>query len=144
MGLWENLKNKLMAESEEMDVPLNPIPLEKRESWIGPAIVYAGVQFSFAVVMAGSGLGLGLSIKGVILATIIGLVILSWLGDSINAYIGAKTGLPGAVIARQSFGTLQARIVASLVMVMLHTGWWGHQYHISCKCILHSFRDRLH
>ncbi|HHY03604.1 MAG TPA: permease, partial [Thermoanaerobacterales bacterium] len=125
MGLWENLKNKLMAESEEMDVPLNPIPLEKRESWIGPAIVYAGVQFSFAVVMAGSGLGLGLSIKGVILATIIGLVILSWLGDSINAYIGAKTGLPGAVIARQSFGTLQARIVASLVMVMLHTGWWA-------------------
>ena len=75
--------------------------------------------------MAGSGLGLGLSIKGVILATIIGLVILSWLGDPINAYIGAKTGLPGAVIARQSFGTLQARIVASLVMVMLHTGWWA-------------------
>jgi cytosine permease len=125
MGMWDKIKNKLLKESEKNDLPLNPIPLEKRESWLGPAIVYAGVQFSFAVVMAGAGLAAGLSIKEIILITIVGLVIFSWIGDSINAYIGAKTGLPGAVIARQSFGSIQARIIASLVMIMLHTGWWA-------------------
>ena len=77
MGVWENLKNKLMAESEEMDI-LESIPLEKESHGLDRQS-YMQEQFSFAVVMAGSGLGLGLSIKGVILATIIGLVILSWL-----------------------------------------------------------------
>lgn len=125
MGMLDKIKNKLLKESETNDVPLNPVPLEKRESWVGPAVVYAGVEFSFAVVMAGAGLASGLSIKGIILATIVGLVVFIWLGDAINAYIGAKTGLPGAVIARQSFGSLQARIIASLVMVLLHTGWWA-------------------
>lgn len=125
MGMLDKIKNKLLKESETNDVPLNPVPLEKRESWIGPAVVYAGVEFSFAVVMAGAGLASGLSIKGTILATIVGLVVFIWLGDAVNAYIGAKTGLPGAVIARQSFGSLQARIIASAVMVLLHTGWWA-------------------
>ncbi|AFM22512.1 purine-cytosine permease-like transporter [Acetomicrobium mobile DSM 13181] len=125
MGFWKKLKDKLITESETLDVPLNPVPIEKRSSWLGPAIVYAGVQFSFAVVMAGAGLGAGLTMMEVLWVTIIGLVILSWLGDSINAYLGAKTGLPGAVIARQSFGDIQARIITSLIMIMLHTGWWA-------------------
>lgn len=125
MGFWKKLKDKLTTESETLDVPLNPVPIEKRSSWLGPAIVYAGVQFSFAVVMAGAGLGAGLTIMEVLWVTIIGLVILSWIGDSVNAYLGAKTGLPGAVIARQSFGDIQARIITSLIMVLLHTGWWA-------------------
>jgi cytosine permease len=124
MGILEKIKNKLLKESEK-DLPLNPIPVEKRESWLGPAIVYAGVEFSFAVVMAGAGLAAGFSIKEIILITIVGLAIITWIGDTITAYVGAKTGLPGAVVARQSLGSIQARIIASLGVLMMMIGWWA-------------------
>ncbi|MGI6485865.1 MAG: purine-cytosine permease family protein [Tepidanaerobacteraceae bacterium] len=126
MGLWDNIKQKLTGtESAEKDLALNPVPLEKRESWLGPATVYAGVEFSFTVVMTGAALASGFSIGQVVLLIIIALVVITWIGDSINAYLGAKTGLSGTVIARQSLGSIQARIIASLSVLIMMIGWWA-------------------
>ena len=121
MGIGEKLKE----DAEARDIALKPVPPEKKGSWVSPSIVYAGVEFSFAVVMTGAGLAAGFSIWEIVLITILSLGIITWIGDAINAYMGAKTGLPGAVIARQSFGSIQARIIVSIALLFMLIGWWA-------------------
>lgn len=129
MGLIDKLKH-----SEEKDVAIDAVPLESRESWVSPAVVYAGVEFTLSVVMVGAGLVGSFSVAKVAMIVAIALLI-TWVGDSLNAYIGAKTGRPSTVIARQSFGSLQARTLIALLVILMGLGWWGIQTAIMANAI---------
>ena len=54
-------------------------------------------------------------------------LVLTWAGNSIGGYIGAKTGLASSVIARQSFGDKQAKFIIALVVGVISMGWWSLQ-----------------
>ena len=53
-----------MSEQEKTifdeEAGLDEIPLERRTSWVSPAMVYAGCEFCIPVIMVGSGLVAGL------------------------------------------------------------------------------------
>lgn len=36
------------------DEPMTPIPLEQREKWVTPAVVFGGLEFSVSVLMIGA------------------------------------------------------------------------------------------
>ncbi|WP_461866339.1 cytosine permease [Thermococcus sp.] len=129
MGIVENLKH-----SEEKDVAIDAVPMERRESWVSPAVVYAGVEFTLSVVMVGAGLVGSFSVAKVAMIVAIALLI-TWVGDALNAYIGAKTGRASTVIARQSFGSLQARTLIALMVIIMGLGWWGVQTAIMANAI---------
>jgi len=108
------------------DVAIESIPLEKRLHWISPAIIYAGCEFCIPVIMVGSGLLEGLSLWEAIAVIAIALAI-TWVGDAIAAIIGGKTGRASTVIARCGFGSIQARTLIVLIIVLMGLGWWAIQ-----------------
>lgn len=105
---------------------LGSIPLEKRQHWATPGIVYAGCEFALTVIMTGSGLVSDFSISRLLLVVVVGLII-SWIFDSMSVYLSASTGRPASVIARSSFGIAQSRVVISLVLAFATIGWWAFQ-----------------
>src|SRR5699024_4609730 len=44
---------------------------------------------------------------------------------AVQGYMGSKTGLPASVIARSGFGSIQARYIVGLALVILNVGWFG-------------------
>jgi cytosine permease len=89
-------------------------------------MIYAGCEFCIPVIMVGSGLLIGLSLWEAIAVIMMALAI-TWVGDAIAATIGGKTGRASTVIARCSFGTIQARTLIVLIVVLMGLGWWAIQ-----------------
>ena len=105
--------------------PLKPVPLSERTHWMVPAIIFGGLEFSVPVIMVGAALVGSFSILETFGILIMGLVLIQWVGNAVQGYMGAKTGLPAAVLARSSFGRIQARYVVGLALVILNVGWFG-------------------
>jgi cytosine permease len=109
------------------DDPMTPVPLDRRQKWITPAIINGGLEFSVPVMMIGATLIGSFGLKGMIPVVLIAFLCITWVGNSVCGFIGAKTGLPSAVIARQSFGDKQAKFIIALVMGTISMGWWSIQ-----------------
>lgn len=109
------------------DEPMMPIPLEQREKWVTPAVVFGGLEFSVSVLMIGATLIGSFGLKGMLPVVLFTFLILTWGGNTISGYIGAKTGLSSSVIARQGFGDKQAKFIIALVIGVISMGWWAIQ-----------------
>ncbi|MBC5688757.1 cytosine permease [Mediterraneibacter sp. NSJ-55] len=109
------------------DEPMTPIPLEQREKWVTPAVVFGGLEFSVSVLMIGATLIGSFGLKGMIPVVLFTFLILTWGGNAISGYMGAKTGLSSSVIARQGFGDKQAKFIIALVIGVISMGWWAIQ-----------------
>lgn len=118
------IKNEGTVVSDE---PMTPIPLEYREKWMTPAVVFGGLEFSVSVLMIGATLIGSFGLKKMIPVVLFTFLILTWSGNAINGYIGAKTGLSSSVIARQGFGDKQAKFIIALVIGVISMGWWAIQ-----------------
>src|SRR5699024_6839010 len=114
-----------MEDKNTKQSPLTPVPSSDRQHWMVPATIFGGLEFSVPVIMVGATLVGSFSILETLGILIIGLVLIQWIGNAIQGYMGAKTGLPAAVIARSSFGSIQARYVVGLALVILNVGWFG-------------------
>jgi len=110
----------------EKDRAIGSVPLDKRLHWVSPMIIYAGCEFCIPVIMVGSGLLTGLKLWEAIAVIMIALSI-TWVGDAIAATIGGKTGRASTVIAKCSFGSIQARTLIVLIVVLMGLGWWAIQ-----------------
>jgi cytosine permease len=108
------------------DLAIESIPTDKRLHWISPAIIYAGIEFCIPVIMVGSGLVDTFSLAELVLVILVALGI-TWVGDAIAATIGGKVGRPSTVIAKCSFGSIQARSIVVLIIIIMGLGWWGIQ-----------------
>jgi len=132
-----------MSEQEKTifdeEAGLDEIPLERRTTWVSPAMVYAGCEFCIPVIMVGSGLVAGLGFKQAIWAILLGLVVITWLGDGLNSWLGAMTGRSSSVIARASFGTVQARIIIALAVLLMSGGWWAVQTAVTGNALCTMF-----
>lgn len=69
-----------------------PIPLNKRESWVNTALVWAGCEFAISVIMTGSGIIASFSLKHFVLILLFSLIVITWVSDGFNSYLGALTG----------------------------------------------------
>lgn len=105
---------------------LTPVPPGERVSWTVPAVIFGGLEFTVPVLMAGAALADHFS-----LATVAGIVAaalaIQWVGNAIQGYMGAASGLSSTFLARQSFGVAQSRFVIGPALALFSMGWWAVQ-----------------
>lgn len=123
----------------ENEAGILPIPLNKRESWVSAAIVWAGCEFAISVIMTGSVIIGSFSLKEFILITLVSMVGITWAFDSINCHLGALTGRSSSVITRSSFGCTQSKYIVSLAIMISLVGWWAIQTAITGNAICTMF-----
>ncbi|GGB42353.1 permease [Virgibacillus dakarensis] len=114
-----------MVMDKNTDSPLSAVPASERQHWIVPASIFGGLEFAVPVIMVGATLAGSFSISNVFWILVVGLVIIQWIGNALQGYLGAKTGRPSSVIARSAFGSIQARFIVGLALVVLNVGWFG-------------------
>ena len=112
-------------EIAEENILTKAIPISDRQHWFGPALVFAGLEFSIPVLMVGGSLIGTFGFKGMLPVVLFTFLVITWIGNSISCYMGAKTGLSSSVIARQSFGDQQAKVIVAMVIGVLSMGWWA-------------------
>src|SRR5579863_4854814 len=106
---------------------LAPTPAQKRTwRWYHYAALWLGMvmcvpAYTLASSLVGSGMSASQAILTVTLGNLIVLVPMLLIGHA-----GAKYGIPYAVLARCSFGTLGARLPA-LLRALVACGWYGIQ-----------------
>lgn len=110
-----------------IDDPMTPVPANQRQHWTAPAFIFGGLEFSVTLLMIGSTLMGSFGLKGIIPVVLFTFVCLTWIGNAINGYMGAKIGLSSSVIARQCFGDKQAKFIIALVIGTVSMGWWAIQ-----------------
>lgn len=109
------------------DNPLSPVPLEQRQNWTTPAVIFGGLEFTIPVLMVGATLAASFSLESVIWIVVLALLLIQWPGNAISGYVGAKTGLPSTVLAKNSFGISQAKMIAGGTIFISSLGWWALQ-----------------
>jgi len=109
------------------DEALAPVPENKRQHWITPAMIFGGLEFTIPVLMVGAALTASFGLNKILLILIIALFGFQWIGNTLQGYIGAKTGRSSSVIAKSSFGTIQARFIVGLTIFAVSLGWWALQ-----------------
>ncbi len=113
------------------DNPLNPVPLEKRQHWLTPAMIFGGLEFCVPVLMVGAALATSYSLAATIPILLIAFFGIQWIGNIVNGYMGAKTGLSSSILARCSFGQRQSQIIIAFVVMVACMGWWGIQTEVT-------------
>ncbi|MBN6888259.1 cytosine permease [Cytobacillus horneckiae] len=116
-----------MAENKIKDEALVPVPLNERQHWITPAMIFGGLEFSIPVLMVGATLAASFGLGQVFLILIVAMLVVQWIGNALQGHIGAKTGLSSSVIARTSFGSTQARFIVGFTIFFVSMGWWAVQ-----------------
>ena len=119
----------------DKDQPLSPVPLEDRQHWIAPAMIFGGLEFCIPILMVGGTLAGSFSLTQILSLLVIGLIVIQWPGNALCGYIGAKTGLSSSVIARKSFGSSQARLVVGGIIFIACLGWWAVQTAVAGNAI---------
>lgn len=118
-----------------VDDAINAIPLDQRQSWFAPALVFAGLEFCVPVMMIGTTLVANFSIPMIIAITLIGMICVTWPLNTISGYIGSKTGQTNSVAARISFGEYQARFIIGIAVAVVVLGHWGMQTGVAANSI---------
>ncbi|RLL43612.1 permease [Oceanobacillus piezotolerans] len=109
------------------DEALQAVPENHRQHWITPTVIFGGLEFSIPVLMVGATLAASFGMTEILLILIIALFVIQWIGNTIQGYMGAKTGRSSSVIARSSFGALQSRFIVGLSVSILCLCWWAVQ-----------------
>lgn len=116
------MENEVNTEKTSMlgkDPALTAIPETDRQHWITPTMIFGGLEFTIPVLMVGASLTASFGLGKILLILIIALFGFQWLGNTLQGYIGAKTGLPSSVIAKTSFGTIQAKLIVGLTIFIV-------------------------
>ena len=117
------------------DNPMTPVPLEDRQHWLTPAVMFGGLEFCVPVLMIGATLIGAYGFKGMIPVVLFTFICLTWVGNSIGGYIGAKSGVSSSVVARQGFGDKQAKFIIALVIGVVSMGHWALQTAVTLSLI---------
>ncbi|MFD1205610.1 MULTISPECIES: cytosine permease [Sporosarcina] len=109
------------------DNALAPVPENERQHWLTPAMIFGGLEFTIPVLMVGASLAANFGLSKIFLILIISLFGFQWVGNALQGYIGAKTGRSSSVIAKSSFGSVQARVIVGFTIFIVSLGWWALQ-----------------
>lgn len=127
----EEKENQVLGD----DQALAAIPENEREHWIGPTIIFAGLEFTIPVLMVGAVLAGSFGLGKIFVLLIVSLFGIQWIGNSLQGYMGAKTGRSSSVIARTSFGSTQARFIVGMTIFIVSMGWWAVQTSVAGNAI---------
>lgn len=127
MGRSPAVDRKREQESEALeDFALRPVPLDKRKPWVDIAMVWIGVAIVLSALLRGMMVGMGLGdLKSVLLAYFLGEGLLIGM-MALTGFMGAKTGLTTALLARNAFGE-RGSLLISLCLALAFMGWFGVQ-----------------
>lgn len=121
------------------DEALASVPINERQHWISPAIIFGGLEFTIPVLMVGATLTASFGLGKLFWILAAALFIFQWIGNALAGYIGAKTGRSSSVIARTSFGSNQARFIVGLTIFIVSMGWWALQTAVAGNAIAAMF-----
>lgn len=122
-----------------VDEPIKAIPLDQRQPWYGPALVFAGLEFCVPVMMIGTTLVANFSIPMIIVITFVAMVFITWPINTVSGYIGSKSGQSSSVVSRRSFGMYQARFIIGIAVAVVVLGHWGMQTAVAANSICAMF-----
>jgi cytosine permease len=121
------------------DNPIESVRMDKRQHWLTPAVIFGGLEFTIPVLMVGATLAGAFGLTQIFWIIIATMVLIQWTGNAIQGYIGAKTGRPSSVIAKNSFGDFQARLIAGGTIFLASLGWWALQTAVAGNAISAMF-----
>ncbi|MGY0692185.1 purine-cytosine permease family protein [Virgibacillus sp. FSP13] len=127
------------VKSVEKDEALQAVPIDQRQHWLTPAMIFGGLEFTIPVLMVGATLAGSYGLSEIFFLLIIALFVIQWIGNALQGYIGAKTGRSSSVIARTSFGAMQARFIVGLTIFVVSLGWWAVQTSVAGNAISAMF-----
>lgn len=105
------------------DYPVDPVPRHARQSTFSLAVVLVGFTLFTPTMLAGAQIGAGFSFVPLMGVLVLGSVILGVYVGAIG-WLGARTNLTTAMMARQTFGQRGAKL-ASLLLGGTQVGWYG-------------------
>jgi len=130
------VKKNISSESfMDQDQALDAIPENARQHWITPTMIFGGLEFTIPVLMIGAALTGSFGLSKILVILIIALFGFQWIGNTLQGYIGAKTGRSSSVIARSSFGAVQAKVIVGLTIFIVSLGWWALQTAVAGNAI---------
>lgn len=118
-----------------VDEPLKAIPLDQRQHWLTPMMIFGGLEFCIPVLMVGSMLIGAFGMVELLPVLFVSFIVIQWAGNALNGYMGAKTGRSSSVLARSSFGADQSRFIIALVIFIVSLGWWAVQTAVAGNAI---------
>lgn len=119
----------------DQDQALDAIPENARQHWITPTMIFGGLEFTIPVLMIGAALTGSFGLSKILVILIIALFGFQWIGNTLQGYIGAKTGRSSSVIARSSFGAVQAKVIVGFTIFIVSLGWWALQTAVAGNAI---------
>ncbi|MDQ0338751.1 cytosine permease [Caldalkalibacillus uzonensis] len=122
-------------ETMAKDAALSAVPASDRQHWLTPAVIFGGLEFTIPVLMTGAILAGSFGISTIFWVLLVAMFVIQWAGNTAQGYIGAKTGRSSSVIARTSFGALQARFIVGLTIFIVSLGWWAVQTAVAGNAI---------
>jgi cytosine permease len=135
----KRLEDKRLNKTVTKDEALSAIPINQRQHWLTPAMIFGGLEFTIPVLMVGAMLAASFGMSSIFWILAVALFGFQWIGNAIQGYIGAKTGRSSSVIARTSFGANQARFIVGLTIFVVSTGWWALQTAVAGNAISAMF-----
>ncbi|MCM3315366.1 cytosine permease [Rummeliibacillus stabekisii] len=123
----------------DQDQALDSIPESQRQHWLTPAMIFGGLEFTIPVLMVGASLAASFGLSSILVILIISLFGIQWVGNTLQGYIGAKTGRTSSVIAKTSFGSVQAKVLVGLTIFLVSLGWWAVQTAVAGNAISAMF-----
>ncbi|WP_078593881.1 purine-cytosine permease family protein [Evansella clarkii] len=129
------MEEKAVGKTMVRDEALSAIPKSERQHWLTPAVIFGGLEFTIPVLMVGATLAVSFGMSSIFWILAVSLFVFQWIGNALQGYIGAKTGRSSSVIARTSFGALQARMIVGLTIFVVSTGWWALQTAVAGNAI---------
>lgn len=126
-----------MAEKSEVfdDYSTTRIPADKRDSMWKVLMVQIGGFVALSQFMLGAELGYGMSFRNAVLSTVLGSVILQFIGFGLGL-AGQREGLPTSLLSKWSgFGTVGSAIVGLTFAISL-IGWFGIQNSVFAQGIV--------
>ncbi len=124
------------------DFAREPVSADKLRPWWYLLIIEMGVMISIPIFVFGGQLGLGLSLRDLIFATFAGALILGVIG-ALTARLGAVMRCSAALIARMTFGTQGAKLIALLLTIAM-TGWWAVQTEMFANAVVQLAQQLFH
>ncbi len=105
------------------DYPVDPVPAHARKSTFSLAVVLVGFTLFTPSMLAGAQIGAGFAFGPLLGVLLLGSLVLGvYVG--VIGWIGARTNLTTAMMARRTFGRSGAKL-SSLLLGGTQVGWYG-------------------
>lgn len=140
-GAPEGLMPEDKTEALE-DYSLKPVPFEQRKPWLDITMVWIGVAIVLSALLRGMMVGLGLGdLESVLAAYLLGEGLLIGM-MALTGFMGARTGLSTALLARRVFGG-RGSLLISLCLAVAFMGWFGVQAGLFAETVVSAARIPL-